>query len=67
MIEIIILRALKDIRNTFLAVLLIKLCVLMINLVNQLFFKEEKMKSIDLLEQFFKKVINAKKSNKKAS
>ena len=67
MIEIIILRALKDIRNTFLAVLLIKLCVLMINLVNQLFFKEEKMKSIDLLKQFFKKVINAKKSNKKAS
>ena len=67
MIEIIILRALKDIRNTFLAVLLIKLCVLMINLVNQLFFKEEKMQSIDLLKQFFKKVINAKKSNKKAS
>ena len=66
MIEIIILRALKDIRNTFLAVLLIKLCVLMINLVNQLFFKEEKMQSIDLLKQFFKKVINAKKSNKKA-
>ena len=44
-----------------LAVLLIKLFVLMINLVNQLFFTEEKMQSIDLLKQFLKKQIMVKK------
>ena len=43
----------------------IKLCVLMVNLINQLFFKEEKMQSIDLLKQFLKKVIIAEKVIKK--
>ena len=52
MIEIKILHILKNIKNTFLAVLLIKLFVLMINLVNHLFFTEEKMQSINLLKQF---------------
>ena len=42
MIEIITLHTQKNIKNTFLAVLLIKLFVMMINLVNQLFFTEEK-------------------------
>ena len=52
MIEIKILHTLKNIKNTFLAVLLIKLFMLMINLVDHLFFTEEKMQSIDLLKQF---------------
>ena len=42
MIEVIIIHILKNIKNTFVAVLLIKLCVLMINLANQLFFMHEK-------------------------
>ena len=56
-----------DIKNNtlntekFLAVLLIKLFVLMINLINQLFFTGEKMQSIDLLKQFLKSMIIAKK------
>ena len=42
MIEVTIIHILKNIKNTFVAVLLIKLCVLMINLANQLFFMHEK-------------------------
>ena len=61
MIKIIILHTLKDIRNTFLGVLLVKLFVLMINIVNHLFCTGEKMQSIDLLKQFLKSMIIAKK------
>ena len=57
----IILHALKNIRKTFLAVLLIKLSILMINLVKQLFFIEEKMQSRDLLKQFWTRMIIGKK------
>ena len=46
--EIIVLHILKSIRNTFLAVLLRKSYVLMINSASHLFFTEEKMQSIDL-------------------
>ena len=59
--EKIILHALKNIRKTFLAVLLIKLSILMINLVKQLFFIEEKMQSRDLLKQFWTRMIIGKK------
>ena len=52
---------LKNIKNTFLVALLIKLFVLMINLVNQLFFTEKKMQSVDLFKQFLKSMIVAKK------
>ena len=51
----------KNIRNTFLAVLPAKLLVLMINLVNQLFFTGKQVQSIDLLKQFLKSIIIAKK------
>ena len=61
----IILHALKNIRKTFLAVLLIKVSVLMINLVKQLVFIEEKVQSIDLLKQFWTRMIIVK-SDKKA-
>ena len=61
----IILHALKNIRKTFLAVLPIKLSVLMINLVKQLFFIEEKMQSRDLLKQFWTRMIIGKKVIKK--
>ena len=61
----IILHALKNIRKTFLAVLLIKVSVLMINLVKQLVFIEEKVQSIDLLKQFWTRMIIGK-SDKKA-
>ena len=55
------LHAFKNIKITFLAVLLIKLYVLMINLANQLFFIEAKMESINLLKQFSKNMTIAKK------
>ena len=45
----------------FLAVLPIKLFVLMITLVSQMFFTEEKMWFIDLLKQFLKSMIIAVK------
>ena len=57
----IILYTMKNIKNTFLAVLPTKLLALMINLVNQLFFTEGKIQSIDLLKQFMKSMIIAKK------
>ena len=56
----IMLHALKNIRHIFLAVLLAKLFVLMINLVNQLFFTRKKMQSIDLLKQILKSMIIVK-------
>ena len=50
----------KSIKNTVLAVLLIKLFVLIINLARQLFFTEEKMLLTDLLKQFLKSIIIVK-------
>ena len=41
------------------AVLLIKSCALMIDLANQLFFKEEKMQSMSSLKQFLMSIVNA--------
>ena len=64
-IEIITLHTLKNIKNTFLAVLLTKLFVLIINLVKQLFFTGEKMPILDLLKQFSKDMIIAKTITKK--
>ena len=61
------LHTLKNIRNTFLNVLLIKLFVLIINLVNQLFFTDEEMqfiKAINSLKQSLKSITIAKKDNK---
>ena len=63
MIEVIILYILRNIKNTFLAVSLTKLYVSMIDLVNQWFFREEKMQSINLL----KKMNITKKKKKKDS
>ena len=51
----------KNIKITFLVVLLTKVFVLIINLVRNLFFTEEKMQSIDLLKQFLKSMIIVKK------
>ena len=51
----------KSIKNTFLAVLLTKLFVLMIDLVSQLFFLEVKMLFMNLLKQFLRSMSNAKK------
>ena len=61
------LYTLKNIRNTFLTVLPIKLFVLMINLVKQLFFTDEEMqfiKAINSLNQFLKSITVANKGNK---
>ena len=57
----------KNIRNTFLTVLPIKLFALMINLVKQLFFTDEEMqfiKAINSLNQFLKSITVANKDNK---
>ena len=54
----------KNISITFLASLLIKSFVLMINSVKKLFSKEERMKFIDLLKQLLKSMIIAKKKKK---
>ena len=59
-IEVIILHPLKSIKNTFLAALLIRLFILMINLVSQLFFTEEEIQSINSLKQFLKSMIIVK-------
>ena len=56
-----IFHTLKNITHIFLAVLLTKLFALMINLAKMLCFTEEKMQSIDLLKQFLKNMIIAKK------
>ena len=62
----IILHALKNIRKTFLAVLLIKLSVLMINLVKQLFFIEEKNAIKRFIEAILDEDDNWKKRDKKS-
>ena len=59
------LHALENIRNTFFEVLPTKFYVLIISLSSQLFLKEEKMQSIDLLTQFLKSMIIVKKNDKK--
>ena len=46
----------KNIHSLFLAVLLTKLCVLMINLANRLFFIEEKMQPTGSLKQYLKSI-----------
>ena len=61
MIMIIMLLIPKNIRNIFLAVLLTKLHILMIDLASQLIFTEEKIQSINLLKQFLKKMNIAKR------
>ena len=50
----------KNIKIVFLAVLLTKFYVLMINLAYQLFFTKEKMQSINLLKHFLKNMAIAK-------
>ena len=51
----------KNIKITFLVVLLIKLFVLMIDLLSQLLFIEVKMQLMNLLKQFLKNINIAKK------
>ena len=55
--NVMILHTPKNIRNIFVAVLLMKLFVLMINLASQLFFTGEKMCFIKLLKQFLKSIL----------
>ena len=57
----IMLHTLKNIKNIYIAVLLKKLFVLMINLANQLFSTKEKMQSINLLKQLLKNISITKK------
>ena len=59
--KVMILYIPKNIRSMYVAVLLIKLFMLMINLASQLFFTGEKMCFIKLLKQFLKSKIIAKK------
>ena len=54
----------KSVKYIFLAVLLIKLHVLIINLARKLFFTEEKMLLTDLLKQFLKSMIIVKTDKK---
>ena len=51
----------KNIKITFLLVLLIKSFVLMIDLLSKLFFIEVKMQLMNLLKQFFRSINIAKK------
>ena len=51
----------KNIKITFLVVLLTKLFALMIDLVNQLLFLEVKMLLMNLLKQFLRSISTAKK------
>ena len=64
-IEIVIPHTLKNIKHIFLAVLLKKLFVLMINLVNQLFFTEEKNVVYRFIETILKEYNCRKKVIKK--
>ena len=57
--EVIILHTLKKIKTIFLGLLSIKFFVLMINLIKQMFFTEEKMRFIDLLKQFLQSMFIA--------
>ena len=50
----------KNIKITFLAVLLIKLFILIIGLLSQLLFTEVKMMLMNLLKQFLRGITNAK-------
>ena len=54
----------KNIKITFLAVLLIKLFVLIINSVKELFFTEEKMLFIGSLKQFLMSMTIVKNDKK---
>ena len=56
-IKIIALLTLNSIKSILLAVLLIKSCVLMVDLANQLFSTKNKMQSIALLQQFLLSMI----------
>ena len=51
--EVIILHTLKKIKTMFLALLPVKFFVLMINLISHMFFTEDKMRFIDLLQNMF--------------
>ena len=51
----------KNIKTTFLKVLLTKLFVLMIDLLSQLLFIEVKMQLMNLLKQFLRNINIAKK------
>ena len=51
----------KNIKITFLVVLLIKLFVLMIDLLSQLLFIEVKMQLMNLLKQFLRSISTAEK------
>ena len=51
----------KNIKITFLVILLIKLFVLMIDLLSQLLFIEVKMQLMNLLKQFLRKINIAEK------
>ena len=55
----------KNIKIMFLAVLVTKLFLLIINLARELFFMEEKMLFADLLKRFLKSMITVKKKKKK--
>ena len=55
----------NNIKTTFLAVLLIKIFVLIINSARELLFTEEKMLVADLFKQFLKSMIIVKKMIKK--
>ena len=57
----------KNIKTTFLPVLLTNLFALMIDLVNQLLYTEAKMLLVNLLKQFLKSLITAKKQQKNIS
>ena len=56
----IMLNITKSISHIFHAVLLFKLFVLMINLVNQLFFTGKRVQSINLFKKFLKSMIIVK-------
>ena len=55
----------KNIKIIFLAVLVTKLFVLIINLARELFFTKQKMLFADLLKQFLESMITVKKNDKK--
>ena len=57
MVENIVLHTLKNMKIIFVAVLLIKLCELMIDLANLLFFKEEKNAVHRFIKTFLKNVV----------
>ena len=61
MIQTKIFHILKNIKIISVAVLLTKLYVFKINLPNKLFLIEERLQLIDLLKQFLKNMIIAKK------